>query len=199
MGTVVESIRLALARVAEAGRKMLESQPTLARVRGVEKTTIEFRRELASVAERLGCDRDHLAAVISFESAGTFSPRVRNWTSGAVGLIQFLPGTLERLGTTPARAAAMTAVQQLALVERYFAPVAGKLRRLADVYGAVIAPSRGIGAPQDTHLYEAPSAAYDGNRLLDRDRKGYITLADAVRPVQRILDDSLGLPRLPIF
>lgn len=45
---------------------------------------------IAAVARRLGVRPNDLAAIISFETAGTFSPNARNPGSSATGLIQFM-------------------------------------------------------------------------------------------------------------
>lgn len=42
--------------------------------------------------------------------------------SGAIGLIQFMPSTAKGLGTSTSALKQMTAVDQLAYVEKYFAP-----------------------------------------------------------------------------
>lgn len=47
-------------------------------------------------------------------------------TSGATGLIQFMPATAQGMGTTTAALAAMSAVQQLDYVQRYFKPYAAR-------------------------------------------------------------------------
>jgi len=163
-------------------------------VRGIESTTVGFRRALQALANRLQVNVNHLAAVIAFETAGTFAPDV---TSGggryrgpeddakAVGLIQFTNVALRALRgrghrITKAELAVMTAEAQLGWVERYFVMVGavGKMNDVADCYMAVFAPAF-IGAARDAVLYRAPTRHYEANRGLDRDGNGTITKHEA--------------------
>lgn len=50
--------------------------------------------QLVGLGLQLGADPRHLAAVIDFESGGSWDPTVRHPTSGALGLIQWIPPTL---------------------------------------------------------------------------------------------------------
>ena len=101
------------------------------------KTRGGLAAKIYEVAENLGAHPYDLANQIAFESAFTFSPSIENIScrqrhgpeSGkcAVGLIQFLPSTAaELLGTSDKVAAyrqmaAMSAIDQMDYVERYFA------------------------------------------------------------------------------
>jgi len=170
---------------------------TLAAVRGLERTSQAFRRELLAMSERLRMDPDALAAVMSFETAGTFDPSIRNKQSGAVGLIQFMRSTAEALGTTPEELGAMSARGQLEFVERYLRPAAGQLASVADHYMAVFAP-KGIGKPAGFPLYESPAQSYEQNKHLDADEDGRITKIEAAGPVLAILGDADERPRLEV-
>ncbi len=83
-------------------------------------------KAVVDVADSLGARADDLAAVIWFESGRTFRPDARHPTSGATGLIQFMPSSAQRLGTTTEQLARMTAEQQLR------GPVREYLRRVKD-------------------------------------------------------------------
>ena len=91
-------------------------------------------------------------AAMAFESAETFSPSVRNRLSGATGLIQFMPSTAQRLGTTTDALAAMTPEKQLDYVSRYFSPYSGRLGTIEDVYMVILWP-KAVGASNDTALF----------------------------------------------
>ena len=54
--------------------------------------TKEKAESIARVAKRIGVDPNDLAAVISFETGGTFNTNSRNPNSSATGLIQFMSG-----------------------------------------------------------------------------------------------------------
>lgn len=181
---------------------MTASRSSILAVFGIEKTTSMFRRLLVELADRLAMDVDHLATVISFESAGTFSPSKLNMAgSGAVGLIQFMPNTAIGLGTTTAALAAMTAEEQLVYVEKFFKPRAGKLHTLDDVYLAVFYPAA-IGKPPSYVVFDKegtvncpkldPTTCYRQNKGFDKTGKGYITVADITATVHEVQDAAQG-------
>lgn len=131
-----------------------------------------------------------LMACMAFETGETFSPSIRNAAgSGAVGLIQFIPSTAYGLGTTDTELSRMTAVAQLDYVERYFRPYAGKIKTLADMYMAILAPAH-IGKPDDHVLYNS-GLAFKLNAPLDRDDNGAITKEEAAWFVQIKLKKGL--------
>jgi hypothetical protein len=120
---------------------------------------------------------------MAFESAGTFSPKIKNPISKAVGLIQFMPPTAEALGTTTSALAAMTAEEQLDFVWKYFRAYSGRLETLEDVYMAILWPAA-VGKSNGTVIFKAPSQTYVQNKSLDSDHNGSVTkleAADAVR------------------
>lgn len=102
---------------------------------------MEVAEELVRIAERLGAEPFDLANLIHFESG--WNPAARNTKSDASGLIQFIPSTAAKLGTTTSKIRAMPALQQLALVEAYLrAAAAGRaLRPAYRLYMAVFYPA----------------------------------------------------------
>ena len=144
-----------------------------------------FRDQVRTIASNLGCDPDHLMASMAFETGETFSPSIRNGAgSGATGLIQFMPSTAQALGTTTTDLAAMSAEQQLAYVEKYFAPFKGRLATLEDVYMAILWP-RAVGQPNSFVLFTRSGNAkiYQQNAGLDRDGDGNVTKQEAASVV----------------
>jgi hypothetical protein len=129
-------------------------------------------------------------AAMAFETGESFSPSIRNQSSSATGLIQFMPSTARNLGTTTDALAAMSAVEQLSYVERYFNPFRGRLGTLEDVYMAILWP-RAVGQPNDSVLFSRPSRAYELNSGLDRDRNGDVTKTEASAMVQAKLTKGL--------
>lgn len=170
----------------------------LAAVRGLEGTSDGFRRRLVKVAAEHGLDPSALAAVISFETAGTFRPDIRagGKADGAVGLIQFTTTAASSVGTTKARLAAMSAEDQLEYVGKYFGRVIawkGPIRSTCDHYLAVFAPAH-VGAGDLEGLYVAPSESYAANAALDANRDGVITAAEACRHVLGLLSAAKNRP-----
>lgn len=81
---------------------------------------------LALISDKYGLPFRWLVNLINFESGGTFNPAIKNPTSSASGLIQFMAETAKGLGTTTAALRAMTFQQQLKYVDKYLANVLNK-------------------------------------------------------------------------
>ena len=145
---------------------------------------------MISLCDRLGIEPDHMMACMAFESGETFSPSIYNAAgSGAVGLIQFMPATARGLGTATGNLAALSAVEQLDWVEKYFQPYKGRLKTLSDVYMAILWPAA-IGKPESSPLWaqsERPTT-YRQNSGLDANKDGVITKAEAASKVQAKLE-----------
>jgi soluble lytic murein transglycosylase-like protein len=140
------------------------------------KVSAEFLARVRQIAGQLGIDPSWLMACMAFESGETFSPSVRNAAgSGAVGLIQFMPSTAAALGTSTDALAAMSDVDQLLYVGKYFFGWAKRLHNLGDVYGVILWPGM-VGKPDDYVLFDRADAAhpkrYAQNAGLDFNRDG---------------------------
>jgi len=107
--------------------------------------------EIVAVARRVGVPPEDLAALINFESAGTFASDVKNPMSGATGLIQFMPSTAKRMGTTTDALAQLTPVQQMTWVEKYLSSYAGRMDDIAGLAMAVFYPAY-VGRSLDTEF-----------------------------------------------
>ena len=147
------------------------------------KVGAPFARKVIALAEQLQCDPNHLMAAMAFETGETFSPSVLNRVSGATGLIQFMPATARSMGTTTDALAVLSAEEQLDYVARYFAPYAGRLRSLADVYMVILWP-RAVAKPDSYVLFKGTSKAYAQNRGLDIDLDKQVTKAEAATKVR---------------
>lgn len=110
------------------------------------KAGIGLAHGIVALGRQIGADPAWIANVINAESA--FNPQARNPTSGATGLIQFMPKTAEGLGTSTAALAKMNAGQQFAFVAEYLRRFKGRLRAQSDVVMAVFYPAA-IGKPDD--------------------------------------------------
>lgn len=149
----------------------------------------ELAAAVRRTANRIGTRPEWLASVIQFESAGTWSPSVRNPSSSATGLIQFTKATAERLGYDLEDLAAMSVLEQLeGPVVDYFQTVAGgrwsdgqgpipafRLDSLQAVAMAVFFPRAATWSPSSSF----PSWVQLAN-------PGIVTVADYLRKVQRV-------------
>lgn len=139
-----------------------------------------FRVKVRDISSRLSIDANWLMAVMGYESGYTFNPAAKNPGSSATGLIQFIESTAVGLGTTTAKLARMTAVEQLDYVERYYeAAPASRIHNLGDAYLAVLWPPA-VGRPDTYVMWLEGSIQYAKNSGLDKDKKGFITRGDAV-------------------
>ena len=158
-----------------------------------QRVSPEFKARVLQMAESLEINADYLMAIMAFESAETFSPSIWNQAgSRAVGLIQFMDGAASEpdLNTTLESLEAMTAVEQLDYVERYFRMRQrqfGKITTLSDVYMAVLRPAN-IGDPESAVLFRAGTTAYRQNAGLDSNGDGAITKAECTAKVQEKLE-----------
>lgn len=167
------------------------------------KVSPEFRAEVTGICGRLSIvDPSWLMACMAWETGSSFNPSIKNAAgSGAVGLIQFMPATASALGTTTELLAKMTAIDQLTYVEKFFHPWAGKLKSLADVYGAILWPSM-IGKPDDYVVFNSTDLhhpkLYIQNAGLDLNHDGKITKHEIVAKVEGVLSQGLlAMNRFP--
>jgi hypothetical protein len=58
-----------------------------------KKVSAEFKQKVLECCGRLGVNPDFLMSAMAFETGETFDPKAHNASTGATGLIQFLPST----------------------------------------------------------------------------------------------------------
>lgn len=150
-------------------------------------TDTEFLSAVNSVVSTLqdrgaNITENDLLQIISFETAGSFSPSIRASTSSATGLIQFLDSTAEGLGTTTDALASMSRAEQMAYVQRYLEPYAGRINNFGDLYMAIHWPA-GIGQADDYVMYREGTDAYTANRGLDSNGDGTVTRGETLNRV----------------
>lgn len=169
-------------------RSAFEADPEIA---WGAKVTGDFKRKTLSISRRLNMDPNHLMAIMAFETGRSFDPAITNHAgSGATGLIQFMPATAKGLGTTTARLAVMSAVDQLDFVEKYLAPYAGRMGDLPSAYMAVLYP-RAVGKAPGYVLFRKGSVAYKLNRGLDTNGNGHVTKLEAAAKVEALLIEGM--------
>ena len=133
----------------------------------------DFMAEVNRVSNKFGINPNDLLALMRSESS--LNPQAVNPTTGATGLIQFMPKTARSLGTTVEELRNMSAAQQMRFVEKYFESV--NLPRGASagtLYAYVFLPGRA----QRQILAQAGESFYEANRGLDMNRDGMITIED---------------------
>jgi hypothetical protein len=141
----------------------------------VSENKQEFAAKVEHICWKLGIKSSWLMAVMYKES--TINHRAVNTTSGATGLIQFMPNTALSLGTTTLRLRAMSNVEQLDYVYNYLRPYRFKFKSYVDVYLAVFFPVA-IGKPDDFILQTSRLSAgliASQNQALDIDDSDTIT------------------------
>lgn len=158
------------------------------------KVSRAFALRVIQAGKDFNLDPNWLMACMAFESARTFSPKVKNPKSSAVGLIQFMSATAKFYHTTTEALAAMTAEKQFDYVWLYFRDAIranGPLKSLADCYMAILWP-KAIGEPDGTALWVSGQSAYAVNAGLDADKNHIITKAEAAARVGAMLIEGLG-------
>ena len=151
----------------------------------------EFQQGVTDLAKKYNLNEEDLYGVMSFESAGTFDPAKRNMQgSGATGLIQFMPDTARRLGTSTNELAGMSRTEQLKYVDKYFANKGIEGGNLDDLYMSILFPAA-VGKPDDYVLFGKGArsgyqgVAYDQNAGLDKNGDGSVTKIEAAASVRK--------------
>jgi hypothetical protein len=195
------------------------TERNILKVRGIDRLSAAELRLLIACADGLGFDPDWLACVVSFESAGSFSPAQRNqWAEldakkkgkpfyGAVGLIQFMPGTCASLlGLDPTvrancesamrRFEAMSFEEQLSYVPKYFAPYKTRVKSLEGCYLGVFMPDA-MGRAESYVLGQRNAEGfigrvYEQNRGFDKNDDGSVTVGEICSTIRAVRDAAGG-------
>lgn len=146
-----------------------------------------FLDEVDRVARSYNIDANDLLGLMQSESR--INAQAVNSSTGATGLIQFMPKTARGLGTTTAELARMSRAQQMKFVDAYFRSVGlPKGANAGQLYGAVFLPGR----VNDNPLTRIGESYYNSNRGLDVDRNGDISQQDLIARVSA-KRQSIGL------
>lgn len=139
--------------------------------------TAEKGKSIAATAKRLGINPNDLAAVISFETGGTFDQSIKNPNSSATGLIQFMKGSGgtkgQYYGMDRDKFGSLSFDEQMKYVEKYFQGRGfkeGGSYSTGDVYGAVT----GYG-------YKKGTDAYRLNKVWDSNNNGVVEKGEMVQ------------------
>lgn len=181
---------------------------SVAAVEKIDRLSPSDLAALKRTADELGISVDALAAVMSIE--GGFNPQAHNPDSGATGIIQFIPSTAERLGTTVEELRTMTFQQQLPyVVDFYEMNRCTGVQDPGELYVCTFCPAL-KGKPEDFVVGErgvtdvvSPCATkasmdtvYTQNRGLDVDGDGVLTAGNVRDKARRRLAEAAG--RIPI-
>ena len=147
-----------------------------------------FGNKIIKISNNLKISPNWLMITINNETAGTFSPSIKNPTSTATGLIQFMEATAKSLGTTTAALAKMSNVEQLDYVENYFKPYIGQMKSVSDVYLAVFFPA----ALDDVDTWVFPNWAAKANPIFDINKDGVLTKGEFKQYVNNKYSPYLG-------
>ena len=157
-----------------------------------KKVTGAFKNKVIQICSHLDVSPDYLMACMAFETGATFSPSIKNAAgSGATGLIQFMPKTAKALGTTSEKLAKMSAVEQLDYVKKYLTPYRNRLKKLEDVYMAILYPAA-IGKPITHTLFEDGSKTYTQNKGFDKNNDKKISLKEISAKVRAVYEKGIS-------
>lgn len=153
-----------------------------------------FIAKVKAIAAKLGIDPNWLMLVFKFESG--LNSHIQNPTTGATGLIQFMPFTALDLGTTTAALKAMSNVQQLDYVYQYYNKYRSKIISYIDLYMATFFP-KAIGK-DDSYVLRSDTLSADtiarANPVFNLNKDGGITVGEIKQVfTSRIPQDFLSV------
>lgn len=135
-----------------------------------------FKAALEKTASNLGVNPNDLLQIMKRESG--VDPHRVNPRGGATGLIQFVPKTARDLGTTTYALGRMSAVEQMAYVEKYYKNLGVKPgATLDDLYMYTFYP-KAVGKKDSDVVLRRGQDGYANNARLDQNKDGIITVAD---------------------
>lgn len=151
----------------------------------------EFIEGLFWIEDQINLAPEFLVPCMKFES--NLNPKARNPASSASGLIQFMSATAIQLGTTIEKIRAMSAMEQLGLVHRYFKAIKTDWSKatLCDVYLAILYP-KAIGLPETAQVFIKGSSQYAVNAGLDTNHDGYVSKAEICSRLQKVAIEGAG-------
>jgi hypothetical protein len=183
-----------------------------------KKVSKEFRDKIYAWCSRQGYDpivASWLMACMHFESGGTFSPsKQNNGGSNFFGLIQFGDDAAKDLGTTLGKLVAMTQLEQLDYVFKYFemwGKRGKKYTQLEDFYLAIFYPAA-VGKKADAILFrerteenkqlisDFEAKAFIQNKGFDRNKDRVITVGEICTTIYNTYYTGMDpVNRLPLL
>lgn len=161
----------------------------------IQENRQDFIKKMKEISYDLGIPANWLMAVMFKESG--LNHRAVNKYSGATGLIQFMPDTARRLGTSTDELKQMSNVDQLDYVKKYYWPLRYKVKSYTDAYLAVFFPA--AMAKEDNFVLSTKQIAadtiarqnlaldYNSDRQLTKNEVERWALAGFIPEIQTIL------------
>lgn len=149
----------------------------------VKSNKEEFAKKVIAISNYLGIQPNWLMALMNAESRldHTAENKFAPFKDGyATGLIQFTPNTARWLGTTTAELKAMSNIEQLDYVKKYFSPFRGKISDFGDLYLINFFPIA-VGKPDDFIIKSkniSASAIAKANPIFDTNKDSQITVGE---------------------
>jgi hypothetical protein len=140
---------------------------------------------IKELSDKLFVPEEWLLRLFRIESGN--NPRAVNKTTGATGLIQFMPATARRLGTTCAALKCMDYDAQLDYVYKYLCPYARRFMQFSDLYFAVFFPAA-IGKPDDYVLKSSSLSASkiaQQNKCYDVNKDGRLNVGEVKQIIEK--------------
>lgn len=164
---------------------------------------VEFEQTMRNIASLLGINPNWLMMVMWIESRlnaqavnkqpGDSDNPLTRAASRATGLIQFMPDTAIRLGTTTKALYSLSAIDQLHYVYKYFKPWSGKIKDYFDLYIITFFPVA-LGKPDDYILETSKLSAAliaKQNPFFDVNKDGKITVGEIKRRMYESIPKSI--------
>lgn len=179
-------------------------EASIAKLPGIEKLSESDLAALFRAAEELKVSPDALATIISLESG--FDPAIQNKHTKATGLIQFVKGTAEVLGTSLDALKRMTFQQQLPFVVKFYKGSKCTGLSVGRLYLCTFCPAV-MNDPDDTLIGMLDSQdrgpcsratmndVYIQNKGLDINKDGAITVGDIQQRIEAQLAAVQGRVR----
>lgn len=152
----------------------------------------EFIGKVKEIAKKVSMNYKLILATMAHESG--FNPSAQNPDTKATGLIQFIPTTASKLGTSVGELKNMSALEQLKYVEDFYmghnrAGLTQKVKSVEDSYFLVFYP-RAVGESDDFVLGSEVSPGRvkliaQQNKGFDKDKKGFITVGDVKKFIRK--------------
>lgn len=145
----------------------------------------QFKAKIIDIAGKLDIDPNWLMVVMNIESG--FNHKATNGISGATGLIQFLPDTAWALfNKSVGSIRAMSNIQQLDLVYKYYEPYKDYITNIEDLYLVTLYPNADgehAGTLDKPGKWKFPDNIYRANKVLDHNKDGKLTIRDVKKYV----------------